>query len=1132
MADKKDTENPKELNNINELSNELTTNEIEKLKLYMKVPGGLCEDKCNGASFLSAMRNWKKFNPYIFFQALKSIKRIDLLETACKVPWLCVTKPTIQTELSIEELSIETFFGLLRTAITQKEWKQIASTIFDSFESEMEFDAIITELLTKKIITKDLKKLKDLLITSKRFDVSDKLEQYKALFIEMEEEEFISKMTNVLVTQAKEISEWDRKLKQYLNLQFRNVTQMLGDDEPVDLESVYIELTILKQRPPAVSFEDETTFNEITQLRKIANKEIEISPIDFTADLREYIPDNPEIWCLIGNPGCGKTFISMRVGLEFSKNRVKNIRFSISVPCRTPKWHSLETTRLEEEKVVTHEYVQEWLCLGLPVSLDWTKDLAKHLSKSDGEGLLLIIDGLDEFPKKIQFEKTLLYLLLTREILCQSTIILTTRPGAWTDISSRYLLKVDRYYQVLGFSPDNRDLYFQKQLANEDKLNKCKSLLEKYDEMNHLSLIPVNASLFAALMKDESVTISTLTQLYSELTCYLIRRQLTRMGLKRFAEVTKLESFNPCVLDCLHSIGLIALQGVGVRELNSTERVTITVDHVEIESYCLGLVHEYYKRESVGIITKVWAFAHLTMQEFTSAIFLSSTTWTDQCISVRYMANSDEGLSLFRMVIRFLCGLLSERSAAVLTILYKLLTRHTIQDIPMYNLLRYDCDESSELLSYTGWHEFTKEYLLLNLILFETNSISIRNCFKRILPDSISIYLDSKVLPVPSNEWNCFLQSLQLVNHIQLIHINTSDMELTQFKSLLKEMRNYPLSYLALKFENESSTSTRILTCMDLITKTELSIHTKVSIELTSCQLSDQTATNLVPPNINNNIGGLKLIDNECSNQHLQEISNLFPGLHYLCFEICESDYNTLLPALSQATQLRGLYLTNIPRNYEKQCIQSLPPFSELKEISFQYYSVLPHIVHLTGIRYLALMNQVTIDTTLSDNLLQLISKNEQTLRALKLQDLDDISFTSLSSFLTPLQACINLVQLEISNFSMQSDGSGWGTTIKKLQSLIHLTFDDVRLSDVGFFSVCQGLVYHPALKYLCSLDCELTSNSCEALAYLIPTVSQLEKLSVNNLSEPDPEPIRMLEQTAKDYSISAYFFSTSSLLV
>ena len=46
----------------------------------------------------------------------------------------------------------------------------------------------------------------------------------------------------------------------------------------------------------------------------------------------------------------------------------------------------------------------------------------------------------------------------------------------------------------------------------------------------------------------------------------------------------------------------------------------------------------FHTKESEGIVKKVWAFADLTMQEFSSAIFLHSTSWTDQCMSARYIA--------------------------------------------------------------------------------------------------------------------------------------------------------------------------------------------------------------------------------------------------------------------------------------------------------------------------------------------------------------------------------------------------------------------------------------------------------------------------------------------------------------
>ena len=590
---------------------------------------------------------------------------------------------------------------MLRTEISKKEWTIIAISLDTSLQSKDDFESIVTVCLETRLISSDMKNLQRLMRVVNRMDIINQLREYENVFVGMSSDEFVGKMKRELSAQANEIAQWESKLKLFISMKSSTVTQIVGDDEAVILKSVFVDLTILKQKPRPVKLEDETTYNEIAYLRKIAKKEINITPVDFTEELKTCKAETPEIWNLIGNPGCGKTFLAQRTALRFSQYELTQISYSIAIPCRNTDWHNMESTRMEEDRTITAEFVQEWLCIGLPVASEWPKDLSKHLTKSDGEGLLLIIDGLDEFTKKVPFEKTLLYLLLTRQSLHRSNIILTTRPGAWTDISSKHELKVDRYYQVLGFSPENRDLYFEKQIVSEYRLNECKRLLERYDEMRQLALIPVNASLFAALLRDNSVSIHTLTELYDELTCYLIRRQLCRMGLEVLAEVTNIQLFHPYFKDCLHSIGQIALGGVYRRELTSTDKVSLTINHVETESHCLGLAHEFYKREAVGVVTKVWGFAHLTMQEFTSAVFLRSTSWTDQCMSIRFVADSDEHFSIFRMVVRFLCGLITERSAAILTVLYRKLIPQTIQELPMCYQLEY-FDVLDQLKEYTA----------------------------------------------------------------------------------------------------------------------------------------------------------------------------------------------------------------------------------------------------------------------------------------------------------------------------------------------------------------------------------------------------------------------------------------------
>ena len=138
----------------------------------------------------------------------------------------------------------------------------------------------------------------------------------------------------------------------------------------------------------------------------------------------------------------------------------------------------------------------------------------------------------------------------------------------------------------------------------------------------------------------------------------------------------------------------------------------------------------------------------------------------------------------------------------------------------------------------------------------------------------------------------------------------------------------------------------------------------------------------------------------------------------------------------------------------------------------------------------------------------------------MKLERLEDIGFKSWNGFLNALHFCINLVQIELSYTPQLDDVTLWSSTLCNLNSLVLLIFSFVELSDTGLISVCEGLIAHPTIKYLRVTSCEQASESCEALTNLIHTVSYLETLRVDNLSEPDPEPIKILKQTAEKYSI------------
>ena len=1111
------------IQDLKELTNRLSRDDIKKLLNALSVPEGVCAFECEAIDFLRAMKKWTQFDSFRFYQSLNSV-RPDLVPIAVRIPWLCTDRPVTR---STEELTVKSLIETLKNGIGIGNLKLI-NMYHSSEESgeDVRFESTMKMIFEKNLIKKDLTRLSKILIDLELNDLAGKLDAYKRIFETMEEYEFTSKFKNELTRIGNQIVEWENLVKIHLETQFRDVKQMLGSDKAVSLEKVYVDLTILKQKPRRVKLEDETTYNEIAYLRKIANKEVEVTPINFTEELKSCDPSKPQIWCFIGNPGCGKTFLCNRTALRFGNNEVSAFSYSLCIPCRNQEWHEMESSRVDKGFPITSEFICKWLCLGLPVGPSWTTQLAKHITETDGEGLLLIIDSLDEFTKSVPFNKTLLFLLLTRQTLTRSFILLTSRPGAWTDVSTSHHLHISTFFHVLGFSPEQRDLYFEKQFEDTSLFDRCTRLLDRYDEMKQLSLIPVNASLFAALLKSEDgAHIHTLTQLYYELILYLIRRQLDRMGFEELTKVNEICELDSGVVECLHEIGYIAYQGVAMREMISDKKVPLQIGSVKMASHCLGLVHEYVREEKMGHFTKVWSFAHLTIQEFIGAIWLRSTKWHDQCLSVRFIVHTNDVFSQFRMVVRFLCGLLSDQSMNVFYLLCKHVTPHPvpISQLPECFQLRFE----NEFFKYTDWNEFTERFLQLNAMLRESNSESIPKYFnacRRFLPRSFSLYIESAVTP---NEWICFLESLPLLDHIHLICVDSRYVTPEQLFHLLESVEQCSVDCVALKLSRKYNTE--VLPYANAIQRTQLS-NTKLSLDLHYSKLTEtETVKALFSSSTNQILSGLRLYENGFPPDTYSLLTNQISTCQNIVYSHSNtSESEVLFSALSSATHINGLHLLKIPTEYHQQLFSLLPTLSNLREITWEDdYSILPHITHLSTLSFLRITGFLRIGygqytrVNLSDSLLQLLHSNRHSIRVLGLWYLEKIGFSSFDGFLRCLQFCTNLVQLELQYARISCDDvTFWCSTLHSLTSLLYLEFSNVSLSDSGMLSLCRGLLFHPTIKHLFVCDCKLSSDSCLPLRNLIPTLKQLKYLTMTGLSKPKTKPVKLLELTADQYAI------------
>ena len=714
--------NIEEIKAMKELASKLTSVNVHLLQEILSIPSAVVETTgTNALNFLNALKfEIKDFRPSRFNQALETIQRHELIPLTRKIAWLNVGS----TKAAYISTPFESFVTMLKEGVESAQWKLIIGTgLSEKVSSEVDFETAFKRCIEGDLVKPDLEILCEVMIAVDRHDIVQNIQKYSNVFQGMNKNEFHNKLMNELECDEKADHEnWSNALRAYVKQQNKKVSILLDEEENVLLEHVYTPLTVVKEELANLEVGEDTTLNEIAFLKSMSDNVKRLETVDFIPLVSSLDSNEPEVLILIGNPGSGKTFLCKYLALLYGTYELNNFTYVLSVPCRNEEWHKMEKTRQENEIEIEEEFMQKWLSLSMPISIRWPKSLAKHLTKTGGEGLLLIIDGADEFIKDVPFKTTLLYFLLQKRILNRATVLVTSRPGTWNEIREEHgqELKVDSNFQVLGFSPKDRDSYFQKRIFTEAKLRDTKELFFRHDEINQLSLVPINASLFTSLFNATNNILSqTLTHLYSALILYIVRRQLSRMGLKKLTRVERVPQFHPSVLECMGCVGEEAYEGIFHRELSCREEdVAIRVDSSEYRTERLGLMQVQVKLLKLGHRVNVWTFAHLTLQEYMAALYLSNKTWLMQCVMIRFIVSSEEVFAMYKMVVRFLCGLLSDRAACLIPIICRNIIPDTMSliGIPMIHHLRY----LSNIMVVSDWIEFTQVYLLISTLIVET----------------------------------------------------------------------------------------------------------------------------------------------------------------------------------------------------------------------------------------------------------------------------------------------------------------------------------------------------------------------------------------------------------------------------
>ena len=260
-------------------------------------------------------------------------------------------------------------------------------------------------------------------------------------------------------------------------------------------------------------------------------------------------PAPPRVILIEGAPGGGKSTLALHICHKWARGDVL---------------HSLDIFNLVVLVYLRDQAIQNATTLAdiLPArNLEMSKIIASQIQDCDGQNVLFIFDGWDEFPSHLQTNS--LVSTIIREpwklSLHQSTVLITSRP-----VSSGNLLHIaDRRVEILGFSQHQIREYIEKALdGNSTHIQKLFQHLEDHPVIEGYCYVPLHVAILVHIfLTMKGALPTTLHDLFCKLVLCSIAREL---------ETHESESFVSCSLDDLPdelkskliNLSLLAYEGV------------------------------------------------------------------------------------------------------------------------------------------------------------------------------------------------------------------------------------------------------------------------------------------------------------------------------------------------------------------------------------------------------------------------------------------------------------------------------------------------------------------------------------------------------------------------------------------
>ena len=284
--------------------------------------------------------------------------------------------------------------------------------------------------------------------------------------------------------------------------------------------------------------------------------------------------------------------------------------------------------------------------------------IVRHIQRTCGEHVLLIVDGYDELSYEERTQRSLFIHILRRSKFPKCSVLVTSRPYA-SDYLQR-LQTINRHVEVLGFTEEQIEHCIMVNILNRNKAVELVQTLKERQDIASLCYIPLNCAIVLYMYEKEQCTLPhSLTKLYQTFILNAVKRHANITGIdpRSIRKLHTLAALPGPLNKQLSTLSNLAYDGlVADRMVFSTDNLEAAFpdcSDLDIEHSLLGLMTVFKGFTSTGVELS-YQFLHLTIQEFLTAMWAASQLSDGELVKF-FQDHLKE--KRYRMVLLFLAGI-------------------------------------------------------------------------------------------------------------------------------------------------------------------------------------------------------------------------------------------------------------------------------------------------------------------------------------------------------------------------------------------------------------------------------------------------------------------------------------------